>query len=33
MKKIILEKNKAYTFSDYFRWSYSTPDILAELGY
>jgi len=33
MKKTILEENKAYTFSDYFKLPYSTRDILAELGY
>jgi len=33
MKKTILEKNKSYIFSDYFKLPYSTRDILAELGY
>jgi hypothetical protein len=33
MKKKILEENKTYTFSDYFKMPYSTRDILAELGY
>ena len=29
----ILKKEKKYTFSDYFELSYSTKDILEELGY
>ncbi len=33
MKKNILEENKTYTFSDYFKLTYSTRDIVAEFGY
>ncbi len=33
MKKSILEPNKSYTFSDYFKLTYPTRDIVAELGY
>jgi hypothetical protein len=33
MKPAILKENKNYTFSDYFDLSYSTKDIIAELGY
>lgn len=29
----ILNKNKSYTFSDYFALNYSTEEIIAELGY
>jgi hypothetical protein len=33
MKHPILKENKNYTFADYFDLSYSTKDIIAELGY
>lgn len=33
MKHLILKDNKNYTFSDYFDLSYSTKEIVAELGY
>lgn len=33
MKSSILKENKSYTFSDYFDLSYSTKDIIVELGY
>ncbi len=33
MKKSILEQNKSYTFSDYFKLTCPTRDILSELGY
>lgn len=33
MKSPILKENKNYTFADYFDLSYSTKDIIAELGY
>lgn len=33
MKKTILEENKSYSFSDYFKLPYSTRDIVAEFGY
>jgi hypothetical protein len=33
MKKSILEENKSYTFSDYFKLPYPTRDIVAEFGY
>lgn len=33
MKHPILKENKNYTFADYFDLSYSTKDIVAELGY
>jgi hypothetical protein len=33
MKQSILKENKNYTFADYFDLSYSTKEIIAELGY
>lgn len=33
MKKSILEANKPYTFSDYFKLPYPTRDVVAEFGY
>lgn len=33
MRKSILEENKSYTFSDYFKLSYPTRDVVAEFGY
>ncbi len=33
MPKSILQKNKSYTFSDYFNFSYPTKEIVAEFGY
>ena len=33
MKHLILKENKNYSFADYFDLSYSTKDIIAELGY
>jgi len=33
MKSLILDKNKSYSFSDYFNLPYSSRDILNELGY
>ena len=33
MKSPILKENKNYTFADYFELSYSTKEIIAELGY
>ena len=33
MKKSILEKEKSYTFSDYFKLPYPTRDIVAEFDY
>jgi len=33
MRKSILEENKSYTFSDYFKFSYPTRDVVAEFGY
>jgi len=33
MNKAILQKDKSYTFTDYFELNYSTEDIVAEFGY
>ncbi len=33
MKHLILKENRNYSFADYFDLSYSTKDIIAELGY
>jgi hypothetical protein len=33
MRKSILEEQKSYTFSDYFKLSYPTRDVVAEFGY
>ena len=33
MHKAILQKDKSYTFSDYFHLAYPTKDIVAEFGY
>jgi len=33
MGRSILKKDKKYTFSDYFEFSYSTKDVLEEFGY
>jgi hypothetical protein len=33
MKKNILDNDKSYSFSDYFKLAYSTRDIIAEFGY
>lgn len=33
MKRTILEENKSYSFSDYFKLAYSTREIIAEFGY
>ena len=33
MNKTILQKDKSYTFTDYFELNYSTADIVAEFGY
>jgi hypothetical protein len=33
MKNSILKENTNYTFADYFDLSYSTKEIIAELGY
>jgi len=33
MKKSILEANQSYTFSDYFKLSHPTRDVVAEFDY
>ena len=33
MRQTILEENKSYTFSDYFKLPYPTRDVVAKFGY